>query len=70
MSKFNYEDSNPKNVFSGEDGILFVHQRENGENCIEINSDNLMILMKRNFGSGLKHRMVKFHSMLKNLLTL
>lgn len=55
MSKFNYEDSNPKNVFSGEDGILFVHQRENGENCIEINSDNLIDCVKTHIASIFKN---------------
>lgn len=50
MSKFNFDEANIKNVFSGEDGILFVHQKENGENCIEINSDNLIDCVKSHLG--------------------
>lgn len=50
MSKFNFDEANIKNVFSGEDGILFVHQKENGENCIEVNSDNLIDCVKSHLG--------------------
>lgn len=46
MAKFNFDGANQKNVFSGEDGILFVHEKENGERCIEINSENFLYCIK------------------------
>lgn len=55
MSKFDFDNANQKNVFSGEDGILFVHQNENGDNCIEINSENFIDCIKDHIGSLIKN---------------
>lgn len=50
MSKFNFKTADFLNIFSGEDGIGFIHQNENGENCLEINSDNLIYCIKTHLG--------------------
>lgn len=50
MAKFNFDNANQKNVFSGEDGILFIHENEKGERCIEVNSENFIYCVKTHLG--------------------
>lgn len=50
MSKFNFKTAVFSNIFNEEDGIGFIHQNENGENCLEINSDNLFYCIKTHLG--------------------